>query len=509
MATNANTARSLVAISSSLTELSDNDLLASTRRLIGRSNQVLADLLAHLGEVEARGIHRTRACSSLYVYCIYELRLSEDEAYRRVAAARLVRRFPPLFDALASGELHLTGLLMLGPHLTSENLAEVLARARHRTKREIGRLVRFLDPLPAVPARIEPLGPAPTGIAPQAPTWTGLTESFCPVRELQAGERPRDWVEVADDSSAHHGAEATRAGAEPDQATPDRAELDGPTRAGTEPDQATPDRAELDGTTRAGAEPDETTPDRAELAEQHPAALARELRSPERFKVQFTATEEYVRLVEEATALLSHTVPNASLDEVQLRAMRAFVTALRKRRHGGGATSAAPAAESADRESSQRRSAAEFAPLGSVTATPPEPTPPAAAPTPEPPPNPAPPRRRGRHIPAGVRSAVFARDGARCTHVDASGRRCPETRRLEFHHLNPFARGGAHEPSNVTLRCSAHNALAAEQDFGAERIRAKKHSGGHEPLRTIARCDLGGGGLPRNRRAPGSNRPSW
>ena len=52
-------------------ELSDCDLLTATRRLVGRSNQLLAALLGHLSEVEARGIHRTRACSSLYTYCIY------------------------------------------------------------------------------------------------------------------------------------------------------------------------------------------------------------------------------------------------------------------------------------------------------------------------------------------------------------------------------------------------------------------------------------------------------
>jgi hypothetical protein len=147
----------------SVERLTDAELLAGTRRLVGRSNQLLAELLAHLGEVEARGIHRTRACSSLYTYCIYELRFSEDEAFRRVAAARLVRRFPALLDAVSSGALHLTGLLMLGPHLTESNLREVLARAKHRTKREVGRLIRVLDPLPAVPARIEPLGPAPAG----------------------------------------------------------------------------------------------------------------------------------------------------------------------------------------------------------------------------------------------------------------------------------------------------------------------------------------------------------
>ena len=71
-----------------LTALDDNALLAGARRLVGVSNQAFADLLAHLAEVEARGIHRLRACSSLYTYCIYELRLSEDAAFRRVRSAR-------------------------------------------------------------------------------------------------------------------------------------------------------------------------------------------------------------------------------------------------------------------------------------------------------------------------------------------------------------------------------------------------------------------------------------
>lgn len=114
MHSSTNTAVSLGKITSLATgaspaELSDSELFVATRLLTGRSNQLLASLLAHLAEVEARGIHRARACSSLYAYCVYELHLSEDEAYRRVAAARLVRRFPAILDAVAAGELHLTG----------------------------------------------------------------------------------------------------------------------------------------------------------------------------------------------------------------------------------------------------------------------------------------------------------------------------------------------------------------------------------------------------------------
>ena len=81
----------------SLSHLADDELLMSTRRLVGASNKLLSQLLLHLAEVEARGIHRTRACASLYTYCIYELRMSEDAAARRSSAARLVKRFPLLF----------------------------------------------------------------------------------------------------------------------------------------------------------------------------------------------------------------------------------------------------------------------------------------------------------------------------------------------------------------------------------------------------------------------------
>src|SRR5688572_33180838 len=110
-----------------LDHVSDTELLAGTRRLVGRSNQLLAELLAHLAEVEARGIHRLRACASLYTYCVYELRISEDAAFRRARAARVARRFPVIFQQVADGELHLTAIVMLAPHLAEENHVELLA----------------------------------------------------------------------------------------------------------------------------------------------------------------------------------------------------------------------------------------------------------------------------------------------------------------------------------------------------------------------------------------------
>jgi hypothetical protein len=81
----------------------------------------------------------------------------------------------------------LTGLLLLGPHLTEDNLHRVLAAAKHRTKKEVERLVRELNPLPDVPARIEALGPASVTqahVAHLAPSAREMARSLCPVENF-------------------------------------------------------------------------------------------------------------------------------------------------------------------------------------------------------------------------------------------------------------------------------------------------------------------------------------
>jgi hypothetical protein len=383
----------------SLEHLSDDELHLGTRRLVGRSNQLLAALLAHLAEVEARGIHRERACASLCSYCIYELRMSEDEASRRARASRITRQFPILFEQVAAGEIHLTGILLLGPHLTQENHRDVLARAKHRTKSEIERLVRRLNPLPDVPALVEPLGPAPRAVIAN-PTWRQRVEAHSPeVRELEPGHRPKDWI---DDSAADDSEAVALAAIQPD----------------TEPAP--------------------------------PAPL-----EPQRYKVQFTATQEYVDLLEQARGLLAHAVPSRSIEEVHLRAMRALVAELEKKRTGATKEPRFRAAEKPNPAEGPTAPGDKAVPCqrGAKDG--------------------ANPRRRGRSVPRAVRRAVWQRDAARCTYVDASGQRCRETGGLELDHIDPHARGGPPTVENLRLRCRPHNALTAEYEFGREFMASK------------------------------------
>jgi hypothetical protein len=83
-----------------------------------------------------------------------------------------------------------------------------------------------------------------------------------------------------------------------------------------------------------------------------------------------------------------------------------------------------------------------------------------------------------RYIPKGVRRAVHARDGARCTFVGQDGRRCEGRKFLEFDHVLPIARGGESSVENLRLRCRAHNQLEAERLFGADFMEARREACG-------------------------------
>ena len=83
-----------------LEHLSDARLLESLGGALRTQRRSLAELVAHLGEVEERRLQLEAACSSLFAYCVGRLAMSEDEACRRIDLARLARRFPALFAEL-------------------------------------------------------------------------------------------------------------------------------------------------------------------------------------------------------------------------------------------------------------------------------------------------------------------------------------------------------------------------------------------------------------------------
>src|SRR5712691_3146374 len=111
--------------------LSDQDLLARLEVLAGKEREASVELVAHLAALDSRpALYAAQGYGSLFSYCNQALRLSEDAACNRIEAARACRRLPLILDLLASGEVTLTSVRLLGRHLTPENHQAVLARAR-------------------------------------------------------------------------------------------------------------------------------------------------------------------------------------------------------------------------------------------------------------------------------------------------------------------------------------------------------------------------------------------
>jgi HNH endonuclease len=141
--------------------------------------------------------------------------------------------------------------------------------------------------------------------------------------------------------------------------------------------------------------------------------------APERYKVQFTVGRETFEKLRRVQDLLRHRVPSGDPGAIFDRALTALLADLERTKLAA-----------TDRPRATRASSG-----------------------------------RSRHIPAGLKRAVWARDGGQCAFVGTSGR-CTERGFLEFHHVEPYAAGGPTTVENLELRCRSHNVYEAEQYFG-------------------------------------------
>jgi hypothetical protein len=331
-----------------LESLSDDQLLSGLAGVAGQAQRIEVDLVSHIAEVDIRRLYLREACPSMFVYCTRVLHLAEGEAFRRIRVARASRRHPVLLEMLGDGRLHVSGIAVLAPILTTQNRDWLLSRAVHKSKREIERLVAEVCPRPDVPSTIRKLPETPAAAK--------------PVLELIPGTAP------------------------------------------------------------------DSPPGLASHAAPRPAPTAApvvEPLSPNRYKIQFTAGEELHGDLERLRALLRHEFPDGDLGAIVGKAVRE----LRKRLEA-------------------RRFAQASAPRKSLAETNTEPS--------------------SRDVPAAVRRAVYLRDASQCRFLDGQGRRCPERHELEYHHRDPFGRGGDHDVANVCLMCGPHNRYLAELDYGKQ-----------------------------------------
>ena len=143
--------------SSNLRGLEKAHLLEGFSRLVDEDRHNTAALLAYIAEIDRRKLYLEHAFPSMFAFCTTRFRMSEAVAAKRIRAGRAAYRFPCILGMVARGELHLTGVHQLAAHLTEENYREVLQRAKHKSMREIEKLIAEISPKPDVPTLIRAL----------------------------------------------------------------------------------------------------------------------------------------------------------------------------------------------------------------------------------------------------------------------------------------------------------------------------------------------------------------
>jgi hypothetical protein len=140
-----------------LARMTDEALVAETKRVAALERRSTAELLALLIEVERRAAFGL----GIVDVCFARARFfSEQAAYSRITAARAARRYPVILERLAEGALTLSSVGILAPHLTDENADALLDAARLKSTRDVERLIAAVYPQPDVPSSVRAV-PAP------------------------------------------------------------------------------------------------------------------------------------------------------------------------------------------------------------------------------------------------------------------------------------------------------------------------------------------------------------
>src|SRR4051794_38500909 len=146
-----------------LKSLADDELLAGLSSIALRRNQITAEFLAYLAELDERQIFLDLGFASLFEYCVEALGLCESTAGRHIAAARVCRNHPEAFAWVASGQLHASALSLLKKHLTTENAGELFELCKRKSARTVEVLLAARFPKPDVRDLVRRL-PAQAGL---------------------------------------------------------------------------------------------------------------------------------------------------------------------------------------------------------------------------------------------------------------------------------------------------------------------------------------------------------
>jgi len=356
----------------------------------------------------------------MFDYCVRSLHMSESEADLRIKAARIGREFPSALEMLARGELHMTALRVLAPVLTASN-THLLKEACFKSKREVKELIAKHFPSPDVAdsmRRLPQPRSMPTAQEPQpaVPPQLNLMGPLPLARQLASPEQHQSIqtsgvLQLA--SPQQH--QSIQTSGVLQLASPHQ-----------------PQSVQAYGTPSLDQVPNG---DLASIVEQALVLLIAQ-KKKQRFALTSQPRTQW------SPRSGAHSSSKKRDDECVSKGPANGT--LNRSREAERSSERREESKSADRPQ-EARSLAQREENSADS----------------------------RYIPTALRREVYTLDGGQCSFVSQSGTRCCTRRDLEFHHVVPFARGGAMTLDNLRLMCRAHNALLAERDYGRDYVKSR------------------------------------
>lgn len=134
--------------------MSNEELLESIKILLGREHETVAAFVARLAVIDERRLWEATH-SSLYAYLTKGLAMSEDAAMCRITTARTALKFPLALQLIRCGQLHMTSLMRLAPHLTLDNQERLLLQASGKSIHDVAKIVAEVNPRPDIADHIQ------------------------------------------------------------------------------------------------------------------------------------------------------------------------------------------------------------------------------------------------------------------------------------------------------------------------------------------------------------------
>jgi len=142
-----------------LHKLADDALISKTESLVGEERETLAQVLHHIKEIERRRLFSELGYKSIFEFAVRRLGYSEDQAYRRISAMRLLKELPQIEQQIVSGELSLTNIALAqklfrqknptqASAFTTNEKIKLLKSLNNKTKREAEKITLSLCSLP-------------------------------------------------------------------------------------------------------------------------------------------------------------------------------------------------------------------------------------------------------------------------------------------------------------------------------------------------------------------------